>query len=447
MASGVGAFVSVNDQHVRLDDMAKEIQDTITYTRSYADTFMGTLTTSINNLNNIVSTYTPSIDDIDTSAAGIDGPSFPNRPTFLPLELDDDWPDSNITDPTFLSYGAFNFDFVVPPAPTELDENFTWTEDNYSSALWLTLYSTVHNAILNADYGLPTDVHGALVAKEQETRRINQDREFQVGLNAIGEMGWNLPAGHNTSFLDSFQEKVLKGDQDALNNITIKDFDITNENRKFFVTAASDVSKAEQDLFNRAEDRSLDAAKAAKEYLARFKSENVKVYLAKIDAESKRLDGLKTKIEAIATRNESEVTIYEKRADVLTAKVRAISEKNKGIVDTRKGEIDVYATEVSAVSAEYSALIEEAKINQNSVKLEIDKLLGLEQLKLKAYSDKAALATSIGQGIANIGSQGVASALGAIHTSLSNSYSGTETRREGWDFNAAIRESHDYTEK
>jgi len=447
MAEGSGAFVQVEDDNVRLDDMSQAIHDTIAYTREFADEFKQTLNSSIERLEEVVGSYEPSIDDVPNEVPTIDPPSFPVKPNWQPLVLDTDWPDGNIPEPDFTEYGILDFEYTAPTPPAEIDETFDWTASNYSSDLWLSLFSFVHDKIINGSYGLSADVHAALVDMEQEARRLNQDREFRKGVNATGAMGWNVPAGHQLSFFRQFQFEVVKRDQDALNNITVKNFDIANENMKFFATLAADLEKLSQETWNAVESRSLEAAKAAKEYIARFFAENVKLFLAKWQGIITKLEALKTKVEAISSRNNSETEIFANRARVLEAKVKAITEKNRGIVDTRKGEVEAYTAEILAVSEEYKNLLREVEVNQRAVEIEINKLLRIEELKLNAFSDKTKIAQAVAMGIANIGSQGLASSLGAINTSLSNSYSGSESRGEHYGFNAGISESHSYTEE
>jgi len=413
-----------------LDDMSDEILETIDYTRTYADEMRTTLGDAIEALGEIVGTYNVSVDVIDSTIPSIDRPSFPARPSFLPLELDSNWPSTYIPDPAFQEYGLLDFDFVAPTPPAEIDSNLNFTPQAYTSEMWQTLFARVHGAILNGSYGITDAVHAAMVSQEQEARRRNQARSFREGLAATGAMGFNFPGGHHAAFMSEFGSEVLFADQNALNTITIKCFEIANENQKFYTTAAIDLEKIIRATFDEAEKISLEAAKAASDYLSRFFSENVKLYLGKWEGFKIKMESLKAKIEAIATRNESETKIFISRAQVIESQVKAISEKNKGMVDARAGEIQVYATEVGAVKDEYVALIEEVKVHQAAIKMEIDRSISEEQMKLSAFENKAKLASTIATAVANIASQGVASALGAINTSMSNSYSGSESKSQ-----------------
>jgi len=251
----------------------------------------------------------------------------------------------------------------------------------------------------------------------------------------------NLPGGRQAAFITQFQNNIAKFDQDALNNITTADFNLTNENRKFFVTAYTDLEKIVRTTFEQTQNRSLDAAKAVKEYLARFLSENIKLFLGKWEGIRLKFEANKLKADQITARNNSETAIFIGRADVLKSRIEAISSKNKGIVDARLGEVSAFAAEVEAVRSEWLALIEEIKIHQENIRLELETELRIEEFNLRAYTDKAQLAKDVALGVGGIASQGVASALGAINTSLSNSYSGSENVGANWGFSANLGES------
>lgn len=419
---------SILDGNEDLNMVGDTIVNMISYVREYANTQMTALDDALDSLSGAIGTYNPQIPYIDTSIPAISGPSFPSRPAFAELGLDENWPDGVIPDPVLREYGLLDFEYVAPEPPQEVDGSFSFSPSTYTSDMWQALFFQVHSALLSGDYGLSAPVHSALLAREREARRLNQDREYRSGLSVVGSMGWNLPGGHGAAFLAEFQGEALRQDQDALNNITVKDFDIANDWRKTTLTAGVDIEKLLRDAFNKAEVISLDAAKATKEYLARFYAENVKLYVAKWEGVKLRLEAIKTKVEAIASLNDSETKVYISRAQALESKVKAISEKNRGKIEVRKGEIEVYATEVGAVRDEFLALVEEVKVNQEATKSQIDRELRLEELKLTAFSDKAKMAQQFALGVSQIHSQGVASALGAIHTSISNGYSASDSR-------------------
>lgn len=442
---GSGSLVSVSTGEVALDVMRNEIRDIIAYTRGYADEMRTTLSTAIENLEEVVSSYHVTVSNIDTNIPWADRPNFPIRPTFGDLNLSN-YPDSYIPEPVFKEYGLLDYDYETPQTPTEVESNFNWVATNYTSDMWQILFAKVHNALLNDSYGLSDDVHAAEIAREQRIRKINQDREFQVGLTTVGATGWNLPGGHYQEFLQDFQDKVIREDQNALDNITKISFDIALDLKKFYLTAAADLEKVLRDTFDKAENISLEAAKAVAEYLWKFKELNIRIFLGKWEGIKTKFEALRVKADSIANWNESETKIYVARTQALDSRFKAISEENRGKLDSRKSEVEIYATEVDAISKEYIALVEDVKTHQEAVKARIDRELKVEELEVTAFAEKTKVAVAVATGIANIGSQGVASALGAINTNLSNSYSGNEGRSEAVSVQAELQETHSWKE-
>ena len=444
ISGGEGDIVSIAPPAIDLNSMNSEISEMIDYTREFANSMQVTLVEAIDNLKDVVGSYNPDDITIDAVLPSLNGSPFPTKPTWQPLVLDNNYPEDNIPNPDFQEYGEFDFTYTAPTPPAEVDGEFSWTEKDYSSDVWQTLFSYIQNYMLgNESYSLPDNVYNALVAMEQETRRLNQNREFSNGIAATGANGLNLPGGRQASFIAQFQNQLAKLDQDALNNITAKNFELANENRKFFVGSFIDLEKIVRDTFNQAQTRSLDAAKAVKEYLSRFLSENVKLFLGKWDGIRIKFEANKLKADSITARNNSETAVFVGRAEVLKTRTEAIVDKNKGLVDARVGEITGYAAEVDAIKSEWLALLEEIKIHQENIRLELEKDIKIEEFNLQAYTNKSQLAKDVALGLAGIASQGVASALGAINTSLSNSYNGSESVGASWGFSAGLSEGTD----
>ena len=445
--AGSGNFVDVDEQHVLLDDMSSEIETTIAYTRTFADTQMTNLSTAISNLETAIGTHTVAVEDIDATYYGVsEDLTFPDAPSFASLVLDE-YPTADVDDPVILPFDDIDFTFTAPTPPASQSSSFSWAAGTYSSEMWANLFAAVHGKILGGDYGLSSIAHAAIVAREQSQREANQDKEYQALNDSLGATGWNLGSGHTAYALSEFSEEIVRRDQDALNNITVKDFEIANENEKFFITSGTDIEKLLRDTFERAEDRSLDAAKAADDYIHRFFSENVKLYLGEWEGVKAKIEAAKSQVEAIASANDSEVRVFETRWSAFKTNVEAISSSNLARLEDRKTEADVYKAQVEAVAEEGRFLLEDVKQNQENIKNRLEHALGVADLELKAYNDASTIGVAVTQGIANIASQGVASALGAINTSLSNSYSGTEHRSESWGHSDSISEQHSYSEE
>lgn len=442
MSDSLGEIVKVPANQISLDDMSDTIAANVAKTWTMVDNIFGQLDSSILNLKEVVGEYKSKLNKLDSAFKTIDKPQFPTKPNFAQLILDSSYPDGYIPDPTYKNLGNLDFALVAPTPPEERSSGFSWLPGTYNEGDWVAVASMVHNKILTGTYGLSEAAHSALVSMEQETRRRNQEREFRSGLDAVGAMGFNLPGGHISAFISDFQGEVLKRDQDALNNITAKSFDIANDREKFFIGTALDAQKMLRDFFDKVETRGLEAAKSAAEYLWRFFGENIKLFLGKYEGEKLRLEGLKVRVEAITAANKNETEKFVGRAQVLESRYRAISEKNRGLVDARKGEVETYSIEVAAIKDEYVALIEELRVNNDAVAKRIDREIAAENIDLTAFVERAKMLQAIGMGVSQIWSQGLASTIGALNWTMSNSYSGQESKGVSWT--AHLGEAHSY---
>ena len=312
-----GEVVDISeDKIINLDTMQTEIQDTIAYTREFADNMQITLGQALEDLQATVGAYNPNLIDVDTSIAELDRPVFPTAPVF----------------------------------------------NDYSSDIRDALISRVLENLADGSTGISDAAHASIAAREQETRRTSQDEKYRAALDSVGVTNFNLPSGQVGALQAKVASESLKLDQDALNTLTVKDFELAQNNSQFAVTSGASV----------------------------------------------------------------EATLVSTWAQEENTKV------------------SVYNANIQGVVGEYDALAKWATTEIDRIKVEADIAIKNEELSLDAYNSMSSLAEKVSEGIAGIASQSIASALGAINTSLSNSYSGSEGRNEGWSHGDSLSEAHSY---
>ena len=417
------------------------------YAKSLADQMRDTLFASIDDMQSILRNYEPPEIDIDTVIPKATGPNYPNKPDIAPVTLDDNWPTDYPTTPILQPYGDLDFSFVDPIPPDEISSNFDWMGTLYTSEMYTALFNRIYDNVVNGGYGLTEAVYSSIIAMEREARRINQDREYRVALDSVGETGFNLGSGVLGGLQAETFNTLTKLDQDSLNNITIKNFDMATENTKFFVEAGIDLEKLLRAAYEASEDRSFESAKFAKDITVRVYSELVKSYLAKWEGVKVLMQAFLAKIEAITTYNTGQIDIFEGLWRGVETQVKAISAKNQAQLDDRKNQIETYKTEVEAISAQWASSISNANLELEGVKLEVQLAVEEAKTNLDAYVGQAELSKGIADSTAKIAAQAMASALGIIHTSLSSSYSGSEAISESWSHGESLSESHSYSEE
>lgn len=439
-----GQVVDINEDKVSIDPNGATI-------RGYMDEFFERVEaeqikvdTAITELKAVVGTFNSDFEPVDVDVPTIDGPPFPEKPTWPPLDLDTDYPDGIGEAPILMPFGNMDFEYTTPTMPDEISGNFAWELTDYTSEMWSALFNKVHGDILNGGTGLTQPVYDAIVSREQEARRINQEREYIKGLSAVGSTGFNLPSGHVAAFQAEFQRDIVARDQDSLNNIIIKDFDLATENTRFAVTTGKELEQMLRATWESAQKLSLEAAKAVHDYVLAVYEANVKRYLALWEGIKIDLEALKLKIDTIAAYNEGQIKVFLGRAEAYRAEIEAIVAKNKGIVDARTGEIEAYKAEIEAINVQYMALVEEAKLAIEAAKLEVMQAIESSKIDLDGYIAETGLAEKIAEAIMSIGGQSVASTLGAINTSMTNTYSTTATKSENWGHDESLFEGWSY---
>lgn len=314
------SFVTISENKVTTSSMRDQIDATINYTRAYADEMRVNLSKAVEELQELVGTYDPTITDVDTSLTPIDKPVFPSKP-------------------------------ILP--------------DYDATCILNNLVTTICRNITEGGTGLTEPVYNAIIAREQGARRIDQEREYRNSLDAVGSNGFDLPSGHVTDMQIELSDKRIEKNQDALDSLRIKDFDLATENTRFSITAGMELEKTLQDSWNAAAGRT----------------------------------------------------------------------------------VDMYKAETDGIAAEYNALVSWVSAEVERIKMEATVAIENGRLGLEAYTSSTALAEKVAESVANIAAQSIASALSAINTQLSNSYTAREGRSEAWTHGDRLTESHNYEEE
>lgn len=417
------------------------------YAKALADQMRDALFASIDDMQSIMENFEPPEIDIDTVIPKATGPNYPSKPNLAPAELDDNWPTNYPSTPIMQPYGNLDFSFIAPTPPEEINANFDWQGTPYTSEMFNALFDRIYYNVVNGGHGLTEVVYSAIIAMEQEARRINQEREYRIALDSVGETGFNLGSGILGGLQAETFREMAKLDQDSLNNITIKNFDMATENTKFFVNAGLDLEKILRAAYEASEDRSFESAKFAKDITVRVYSELIKAYVSKWEGIKVQMQAFLAKIEAITAYNNGQIDVFEGLWRGIETQVKAISAKNQAILDDRKNQVEIYKTEVEAISAQWASAIANANLELEGVKLEVQLAVEEAKTNLEAYIGQAELSKGTADSIAKIAAQAMASALGIIHTSLSSSYSASEAISESWSHSENLSESHSYSEE
>jgi len=421
------------------DDEVKRIVGEI---EDFRDLQIAELSTAITNLENLVSEYTPSFDEITAVIPTLDSPSFPDEPdlTFIPNE---NWPENDITNPV-IRPNAPDFSFVEPTAPGQIDPSFDYTPGTYTSCLWTELCDSIRDSLLNGGTGLSASVHALIIDRNQEARRNVEDASRQRAYDAVGENGFNLAGGQAAAVIMELEKDVLAKDIDAVNSTTIKDFDLADANSRFVKELASKMEEIKLTEFDNEENRLFEIAKVTKELVIATYEQNVKIYIAQWDGVKAKIESAKAQSEAIIAINDGEIKVFLGRIEAYKTEIEAIAAENESKADVVKAKASVYDSQIRAVTAKFSALVEEIRSAVDVYRIQLTEVLEKEKINLDAYTSSATLAERVAESLANIAAQSVASALGALNTTMSIGYNGSETRGYNASISNTLQSGHSY---
>lgn len=411
----------------------------------FRDNQIDALSVAIENLGNLSGSYIPSFDQITATIPGLNIPNFPDKPplVFTPNEK---WPTNNIPDP-FIQANVQDFSFVEPIKPGQIDPSFDYTPGIYNSALWTELYSSVRNSLLNGGTGLTDAVYALIIDRNKEARRNVEDLARQRAYDAVGETGFDLPGGMAAAVILELEKDFTAKDLDSVNSTTIKEFELAAANTNFIKDLAAKMEEIQRTSFDNEENRLFEIAKVTKELIVSIYGQNIKIFIAQWDGVKAKLEAAKIQSESISAANDGQIKIFLGRIEAYRNEIEAIAAENKSKSDVVVAEASVYEKEVGAISTKISALVEEIKSAVAVYRVQLEEVLEKEKINLAAYASSTQLAERLAKSLANIASQSVASALGALNTSMSIGYSGSESRGYHAGVTNTMTEGHPFKEE
>lgn len=207
-------------------------------------------------------------------------------------------------------------DFTLPDdpvAPIEPTLSFSWQKTDYSSDVYTALWSKINYELTNYR-GMSEEVYDASVARELRARKANQQREHRRLIDATGASGFNLASGAIAGIEREVSRAILEQDQNALDAIRIKDFDLAVRAKEFAITSAAQLESMIREAYVQSESISLEAAKGVTEHL-------VSVYQASVNAFEAKWKGLEVSVQSQIAEAGLKEKMVEALASVLVQKL------------------------------------------------------------------------------------------------------------------------------
>ena len=268
----------------------------------------------------------------------------------------------------------------MPSAPDGADKTIDWSEAAYTSTLKTIAEALVLTYLQGGGTAIDSTVEDAIWRRQSERDDIAMFDEINDELGAMGALGYSLPQGVDVAMIDGKMVKNSLQRQDRSRQIAEKVADLEQDQRKFSVTAATNIETMNIQEKSARMQRALDAAKYLPDLVVRI--------------------------------FEAEVSKFKALADVMLGKVQAL-------VSSYNADVQAYQVEGNISGKNADLQIEEAKLiemnTENNLRLALETSTRNLQTALQQWNIGVEAEKGIAQILAGIGS----AAMQAIHTSAS----------------------------
>lgn len=314
------------------------------------------------------------------NAPTVSTPSFNDAPDIL-------YPDVptirelNLPEPPTID--ALVFEGVIPEnALVAPDIQFTWNEDDYSSALLSEINGKLLDSIQNGTTGLPAEIEDMLWQRARDRLVETSVAQKQEVLDQFASRGFDLPNGVIVDALIRVLENRYKAESDLNREVYIDQAKRAWDFMQFSIQTGVQLEGMLMDYSNQIQNRMFEAQKftaAAALDIFNAKVEIFKtslmtyqvqaeVFKIKVEAQLAELEKYKAQLDGqrlINELNKTDVEIYtaqlaglQTQVEVYKAEITAESEKIRAeaiTVDAFKSTVEAYIAQVQAWSTEWDA--------------------------------------------------------------------------------------------
>jgi hypothetical protein len=445
---GVGVIVEVgrDTEPFGIDTQAArtEVEETFGYVQKEVATLKSKLDSIENGMLDLIKNF--EVKDIDAELEKIDWDkvNFPTPRDFVEVVLNKAWPTSVPVKPILEDFEGLDFSYIEPIPPEAFEGYFSFTEHPYSSEIRAQLVANVLKNLVDGGTGLSQLAHGAIIDRERTGRLRNQSSTMRDAMHAVGALGVRVTGrnGQASAVIAEVFKAQTHADQDALNLITEKDYELTVRSKEFSETLATELEKLFSGEWDSSENRRFEAGKAEFELSYRSVEFNLEIYKQKGEWIRTKVDVLKRKAEAISAKNESLTRQYVAEWDGHKSNVDAVASENSSKIELRKLDVETYRTEVEAAASQQAANLQGAQFDFQQMLSEIDTELKVHSINTDGYKTEADLKNAVLGTLSKIIAQVVASTIGVMNASASMGFSGSEGKSSSVSNSASISENH-----
>jgi hypothetical protein len=265
-----------------------------------------------------------------------------------------------------------NLSVNFPNAPVLPTVNYHFQDIAYNSILLTACEAKLIDLVNNVR---STGLDPAILQQNWDREREKSAAVAQGIIDNIGRQysnaGWIMPVGDEMAMTFKALEAQAETDITASRTIAITNAELEQKNFQFAFTQAVALEAQTMNLFTASRQRALESAKQSVEAIIAIIKADIDVYVAEIDAQTKKLNAV--------------VAVYEADASVYKTEIEGESVRITSGISLLKSKLDYYSTKIDVDIKAYTA--------------NIAALLSKNEMLLKAQETEAQLLAQVAASI------------------------------------------------
>ena len=337
-------------------------------------------------------------------------------------------------------------DLMSADIPDELVSAISWFEQSYNTELYTPLFNRLISDLTSGASGIGGTVEQEIYDRALARQTIEEDKLQTEIEEYFSATGFDLPTGAMAArLLEHGNGRAMRA-LDLNGKIMIEQADLAQKNSQFVIEAARGLEAILRDDNAKKNDRSLDYSKAVAANAVTIYAENIKRFIAILEANKNYVELQVANLRAVVESNKGMIEVYAAEAQVFSISVDAKAKKNTALTDIYKAEIAGYDSETKAISENQKNIIAAYELKISNASKELEAAIASADGALRGYGTEYSLREKVAEAMANVAMQSMASAYGAVNSSAGLSYSAGESVSESWGHSEGRTESFTHGE-
>lgn len=388
--------------------------------------------------------YTPAISYTPADLTEQPLSTLPTAPSFDDTSLAV-YPTDTYSDPSQLPLPTVDTSQLVPGvAPSSPSPAISWSATGYTSDVYADLLARLLNDLQSGATGLDATVEQAIYGRAIARNQAANAAAYTKVNDDIAARRFSMPSGALAGALADLSGEIVRQETDINNQIIVSQGDLAQKNSQFIIQQAVAIEQLLRGTYSDSENRKLDSAKATTDMIVRKYAEDVRAYMADMEAKKNYVEAQAENLRAVIEANKGAVEIFKTQYEALETRINAVAQQNKAVVDVFTAESQGYGEQVRALTAADSNKMAMLKLSIDNARNALDAQIAEVNANIEDYKAETGIKAAVSRDMAQIAQQAIASALNSVSATAGMSYSGHEGYTQSVGNSVSLSESHSY---